>query len=153
MRAVLLERYPALAAMPPGASPEDEVPTPAELGVTIDWDAIGNVIPVPADEGDDKLELTWVDVALAAAAELAGKARRQVLDTLGYTCSAGIAPNKMLAKLGSGYKKPNAQTILRPAAVASFIGPMPFQKIGKLGGKLGDSIREAFPAETVDQLL
>jgi len=59
----------------------------------------------------------------------------------------------MLAKLGSGYKKPNAQTILRPAAVASFIGPMPFQKIGKLGGKLGDSIRETFPAETVDQLL
>jgi len=59
----------------------------------------------------------------------------------------------MLAKLGSGYKKPNAQTILRPAAVASFIGPMPFQKIGKLGGKLGDTVRERFPAETVDQLL
>ncbi len=95
VRAVLLERYPALAAIPPGASQEDEVPSPAELGVIIDWEAIGNVIPVPGEEGDTVVALTWADVALAAAAELAAKARKHVLDSLGYTCSAGIAPNKV----------------------------------------------------------
>ena len=95
VRAVLLERYPALAAIPQGASQEDEVPSPAELGVTIDWESIGNMIPVPGDEGGHHVELGWADVALAAAAELAAKARNQVLQSLGYTCSAGIASNKV----------------------------------------------------------
>ena len=43
------------------------------------------------------------------AAEMIQKTRREVEEKLGYTCSAGIARNKMLAKLAAGWKKPNQQ--------------------------------------------
>jgi DNA polymerase eta len=47
------------------------------------------------------------------AAEMIQKTRREVEEKLGYTCSAGIARNKMLAKLAAGWKKPNQQ--VRPS--------------------------------------
>ena len=43
----------------------------------------------------------------------------------GYRSSAGIACNKMLAKLASGLHKPDDQTILPPSVAAAFIAPLP----------------------------
>lgn len=43
------------------------------------------------------------------AAEMIREVRKEVEEKLGYTCSAGIARNKMLAKLAAGWKKPNQQ--------------------------------------------
>ena len=43
----------------------------------------------------------------------------------GYRSSAGIACNKMLAKLASGLHKPDDQTILPPTVAAAFIAPLP----------------------------
>ena len=127
------------------------------MGVTVGWEKVGNVIPVSGevvaeekkegeevgessraagtsevDETEEKelqeeLDLTWADVALSIGAEIVAKCRTQVHEQLGYTCSAGIAKNKvrceglvpggladclssqMLAKLCSAWKKPNAQ--------------------------------------------
>ncbi|SGY21900.1 BQ5605_C016g08290 [Microbotryum silenes-dioicae] len=131
----------------------------------------------PATELEEP-DLTWSDVALSIGAELVQRCRRDVHEQLGYTCSAGLAPNKvrgacrdrqqmhlhrtvltvdchvqMLAKLCSAWKKPNAQTVLRCCAVPAFLRPMPFQKIRNLGGKLGISVKEAYDAETVNDLL
>lgn len=44
-------------------------------------------------------------------------ARARVDDKLGYTCSAGIAPTKILAKLASGLHKPRQQTVVAFAAI------------------------------------
>lgn len=52
----------------------------------------------------------------------------------------------MLAKLCSAFKKPNAQTLLRPCAVRSFLRPFEISKIRFLGGKLGQSIVELVSA-------
>lgn len=67
--------------------------------------------------------------------------------------SAGIALNKMLAKLGSGSKKPNGQTVVRNRAITHFLSGFKFTKIRNLGGKLGDQIVQTFGTESVGELL
>ncbi|GAA5950553.1 hypothetical protein JCM3765_000526 [Sporobolomyces pararoseus] len=104
------------------------------------------------EEEDQEPSLTWSDLALSIGAEMVQNIRAETHKRLGYTCSAGIAPNKMLAKLCSAWKKPNAQTILRHCAVLAFLRPMPFQKIRNLGGKLGIAVKETYEAETVEDL-
>lgn len=51
---------------------------------------------------------------LTAGSHLAKKIRQQILETTGITCCAGVAHNKLLAKLVSGYYKPNQQTVVFP---------------------------------------
>ncbi|GAA5979667.1 hypothetical protein JCM5350_003804 [Sporobolomyces pararoseus] len=104
------------------------------------------------EEEEEEPSLTWSDLALSIGAEMVQTIRTETHKRLGYTCSAGIAPNKMLAKLCSAWKKPNAQTILRHCAVLAFLRPMPFQKIRNLGGKLGVAVKETYEAETVEDL-
>ncbi|GAA5820482.1 hypothetical protein JCM3770_005545 [Rhodotorula araucariae] len=96
---------------------------------------------------------SWSDLCLSLGASVVGDVRAAVRARLGYTCSAGIATNKMLAKLTSAWRKPNAQTVLRHCAVPAFLRPMGFQKIRNLGGKLGAAVKETYEAETVGDLL
>lgn len=63
----------------------------------------------PSPEPLDDPPLTWSDICLSLGAAIVRDTRAAVTDRLGYTCSAGIATNKMLAKLTSAWKKPNAQ--------------------------------------------
>ncbi|RCI06063.1 DNA-directed DNA polymerase eta rad30 [Rhizopus stolonifer] len=116
-------------------------------GVEVDWDQLG--ITVESKEEERRLELsderhwsetTWKDLQLALGAELATEIRKEVYDKLQYTCSAGIAHNKTLAKLCSSRHKPNKQTVLRDIARMDFMRDIPFQKIRNLGGKLGSEI-------------
>ncbi|XP_071526754.1 DNA polymerase iota-like isoform X2 [Panulirus ornatus] len=51
---------------------------------------------------------------LIAGTHIARELRQQILETTGITCCAGIAHNKLLAKLVSGYYKPNQQTVIFP---------------------------------------
>lgn len=66
--------------------------------------------------------------------------------------SAGIAQNKMLAKLGSAHKKPNGQTVIRNRAIRQFLSGFKFTKIRNLGGKLGDQVVQIFGTESVSEL-
>lgn len=59
----------------------------------------------------------------------------------------------MLAKLGSGYKKPNSQTVIRNRAVQHFLNGFKFTKIRNLGGKLGDEVVATFNTELVSDLI
>ena len=122
---------------------EEPAPGPSKLGNTLQEDD---------DAIEDDIETTWTDVALALGAELMARVRKNVVDKLGYTTSAGIASNKTLAKLCSSWRKPNAQTIMRPAAVANFLRELPFQKIRFLGGKLGDAMAAEWESSTVGDL-
>ena len=69
-----------------------------------------------------------------AAAQALGEAlRKEVRETCGVTCSVGIAPNRLLAKIGSEQNKPNGLTLMpfEPQAIADFLKPKP---IGILWG-------------------
>lgn len=59
---------------------------------------------------------------------------------VGYRCSAGIAHNKILAKLACGFNKPNKQTVLPHANVSTLYKELPVRKIKSLGGKFGETL-------------
>lgn len=100
----LLTRYPNLALPPPYNDPTENLPLPPQE-VELGWG--GSHLLELSEEWDGTVD--WDDVGMAIAAEIVNEIRGKVKEKLGYTCSAGVAQNKMLAKLGSGYKKPNQQ--------------------------------------------
>lgn len=71
---------------------------------------------------------------------------------LGYRCSAGIAHNKILAKLACGLHKPNKQTILPQDGVAQLYQNLPLRKIKSLGGKFGNSLSDELNIQNMGEL-
>lgn len=86
----------------------------------------------------------WDEVFLLLASEYVAEMRAQVLEELGFTCSAGLAKNKTLAKLGSGKNKPNNQTLVRNRDVREFLLGFEITDLWGLGGKYGKKILELF---------
>jgi DNA polymerase eta len=149
VHSILLERYPELQGPPPYDDPTENLPRPPTTA--LDWNA-DHLIDLDSAETEDD-DPDWDDVAILVASEVVREVRIAVREKLKYTCSAGVAKNKMLAKLGSGYKKPNQQTIIRNRAVQHFLSEYKFTKIRNLGGKLGDDVVAMFNTESVKDLL
>jgi DNA polymerase IV len=61
--------------------------------------------------------------------------QRAIGEACGLSCSMGLAPNKLLAKLGSEMRKPNGITVLGYEDIESVIWPLPVQKINGIGPK------------------
>ena len=89
---------------------------------------------------------------LAAGAVIMEEIRQAVYDKTGFRCSAGIAHNKVLAKLACGINKPNKQTILPQSQVPNLFSSLKLTKLRGLGGKLGVTLNEEFRCETVGDL-
>jgi DNA polymerase-4 len=68
-----------------------------------------------------------------SATLIAREIRRQIESELGLTASAGIAPNKFLAKVASDWNKPNGQFVIRPGDVEKFVTALPVEKIHGVG--------------------
>lgn len=146
---ILLERYPELKGPPPYDDPTE--PLPKVPTTVLDW-AADALVETGEEHGEDK-DPDWDDVCMVIASKIVRDVRKHILDTLHYTCSGGVARNKMLAKLGSGYKKPNQQTIIRNRAIKHFLSDMKFTKIRMLGGKLGDEVVAMFGTDKVSELM
>ncbi|KAK0633716.1 impB/mucB/samB family protein [Immersiella caudata] len=147
---ILLERFPEeLANLPPYDDPAEQLPMPSVSA--LDWKADALV-----DLDDEHAEFTdpdWDDVAILIGSEIVRDIRAVIKEKLHYTCSGGVARNKLLSKLGSAYKKPNQQTIVRNRAIHKFLSGFKFTKIRNLGGKLGEEVSRAFNTEEVSELL
>eukprot|EP00403_Amphidinium_massartii_P012441 CAMPEP_0178413966 /NCGR_PEP_ID=MMETSP0689_2-20121128/22796_1 /TAXON_ID=160604 /ORGANISM="Amphidinium massartii, Strain CS-259" /LENGTH=682 /DNA_ID=CAMNT_0020035247 /DNA_START=73 /DNA_END=2118 /DNA_ORIENTATION=+ len=85
------------------------------------------------------------EAMLAAGAAITARARAKVTAELGFTCSAGVAANKLLAKLGGGLHKPNQQTVLPTCAVFALLDPLPVDRLRGFGGKLGELLKNGRP--------
>ena len=68
-----------------------------------------------------------------SATLLAQKIRKEIFQETGLTASAGIAPNKFLAKIASDWRKPNGQFTVRPEDIEAFMADLPVQKIFGVG--------------------
>lgn len=147
---VLLRRYPELR---PGTQDENrdaELPPPPTTA--IQWHPEDCLIDLDLHEREED-DPDWDDIVMLVGAEIVRAVRRTVWDKLNYTCSAGLARNKMLAKLGSACNKPDKQTVVRNRAIQQFLGGYKFTQIRMLGGKLGDQVSSYFGTEKVSDLL
>ena len=61
--------------------------------------------------------------------------KAQIMQSFGLTCSVGIGPNKLLAKLASDMKKPDGPTIIRPDEVSQIINPLPIKDLCGIGSQ------------------
>lgn len=69
------------------------------------------------------------------ATNLALKIKKTIFTQLGLTCSIGIGPTKVVAKIASDFKKPGGLTVVDPENVFPFLAPMPVRKIPGIGKK------------------
>jgi DNA polymerase-4 len=67
------------------------------------------------------------------AAKIAGRIRKEIRDELELTASAGVAPNKFLAKIASDLNKPDGLAVIRPEQVEGFMKDLPIEKIWGVG--------------------
>ncbi|KAG5793239.1 hypothetical protein H9Q69_007717 [Fusarium xylarioides] len=145
---ILLQRFPELSNPPPYDDPTENLPLPSIAALDWQTDAL-----IDLDEEQETVDPDWDDVAILIGSEIVRKVRAEVRQKLGYTCSAGVASNKLLSKLGSAYKKPNKQTVVRNRAVSAFMAGFKITKLRNLGGKLGEQIVSTFNTESVTELL
>lgn len=89
------------------------------------------VEPMSLDEA--YLDVTDVDRCKNSATWMAQEIRKKVFDKTGLTISAGIAPNKLIAKLASDHNKPNGQFTVAPKDVEAFIKTIPVERIWGIG--------------------
>ena len=69
--------------------------------------------------------------------------RREIRETCGVTCSVGLAPNRLLAKIGSEQNKPDGLTVMptEPAEIAAFLAPRPIGILWGVGKKTIEALR------------
>ncbi|NMG14784.1 DNA polymerase IV [Aromatoleum bremense] len=89
------------------------------------------VEPLSLDEA--YLDVTAVDRCRGSATLMAQEIRSRIHDEVGITASAGIAPNKFVAKVASDWRKPNGQFVVRPEEVDAFVAELPVKKIFGVG--------------------
>lgn len=99
------------------------------------------------------LDEAYLDVShiQQPGAEIAHSIRQQILTKTGLTASAGIAPNKLIAKIASDLNKPDGQCVVAPSRIQEFIQSLPIRKIWGIGPKSADKLNE-LGIETCGQL-
>jgi len=80
--------------------------------------------------------------SFSAAEELADQIKTEIFTKLGISCSAGVAPTKLVAKIASDFKKPGGLTVVEPGNVSAFLAPMPVRKIPGIGIKTEKELHE-----------
>ena len=87
--------------------------------------------PLSLDEAF--LDVTENLQQIPSATEVAMRIREDIFQATGLTASAGVAPNKFLAKIASDWHKPNGICVIKPSQVQRFIQDLPLKKIPGVG--------------------
>lgn len=105
--------------------------------------------PLSLDEA--YLDVTENLKQISSATEVAIKIREEILITTSLTASAGVAPNKFLAKVASDWNKPDGICVIKPSQVQNFIKDLPLKKIPGVG-KVTQEKLKALNLETLGDL-
>jgi DNA polymerase-4 len=105
--------------------------------------------PLSLDEA--YLDVTENKTGLATATKVASAIRREIREGLNLTASAGVAPNKFLAKIASDWRKPDGLFVIQPAEIEEFLNPLPVSRIPGVG-KVTDQRLARFGIRTVGEL-
>jgi DNA polymerase-4 len=112
--------------------------------------AITAVTPTIEDRGIDEVYLDLSGLP-GGARELAADLQRRVAEATDLSCSIGVAPNKLVAKICSDLDKPGGITVVGPGQVCARIWPLPARKVPGIGPKADARLR-SLGVETVGQL-
>ncbi|MBL4909195.1 MAG: DNA polymerase IV [Alteromonadaceae bacterium] len=94
--------------------------------------------PLSLDEA--YLDVTECKLFKGSATLIAEQIRADIFRELNLTASAGVAPNKFLAKIASDENKPNGQCVITPDKVAEFVSELPLRKISGIGPKTAEKL-------------
>src|SRR5216110_697286 len=98
------------------------------------------VEPLSLDEA--YLDVTENKTGLPTATRVASAIREQIRQELSLTASAGVAPNKFLAKLASDWKKPDGLFVIQPEEVDSFLLPLPVDRLPGVGKVTEEKLKQ-----------
>lgn len=87
--------------------------------------------PLSLDEA--YLDVTENKTGLPTATKVAKAIRQAIREELRLTASAGVAPNKFLAKIASDWKKPDGLFVIQPEEVDAFLPPLPVERLPGVG--------------------
>lgn len=105
--------------------------------------------PLSLDEA--YLDVTENKTGLPTATRVARAIREEIRQELHLTASAGVAPNKFLAKIASDWKKPDGLFVIQPDEVDAFLLPLPVGRIPGVG-KVTEEKLQTFGIRTVSDL-
>src|ERR1700746_594865 len=105
--------------------------------------------PLSLDEA--YLDVSENKTGLPTATQVARTIREQIRTELHLTASAGVAPNKFLAKIASDWKKPDGLFVTQPEDVDSFLPPLPVGRIPG-AGKVKEEKLKSFEVQTLADL-
>jgi DNA polymerase IV len=105
--------------------------------------------PLSLDEA--YLDVSENKTGLPTATQVARAIREQIRSELHLTASAGVAPNKFLAKIASDWRKPDGLFVIQPEEVDSFLSPLAVGRLPGVGKVTEEKLRK-LAIETVDDL-
>jgi DNA polymerase IV len=105
--------------------------------------------PLSLDEA--YLDVTENKTGLPTATKVAIAIRQQIREELSLTASAGVAPNKFLAKIASDWRKPDGLFVIQPKDIDAFLPPLPVGRIPGVG-KVTETRLKQIGIQTVGDL-
>jgi DNA polymerase-4 len=126
--ALAVRKCPELLILPP-AMEKYRVASRQIMAIYRDYTPI--VEPLSLDEA--YLDVTHATHCKGSATLMAAQIRERVRETVGVTVSAGVAPNKFVAKIASDWNKPDGLFVVRPHEVDAFVAALPVRKIFGVG--------------------
>jgi len=113
-----------------------------------------DIAPLMEDRGVDEVYIDFTDVPggqREGGRVLARLIQKAIFDATGLTCSVGVAPNKLLAKMASEFNKPKGISIVHEADLQALVWPLACRKINGIGPKADEKLK-GFGIETIGQL-
>lgn len=101
--------------------------------------AVAEIAPEIEDRGIDEIYIDLTNV-VGESSMIAARIKQAVFESTGLSCSICVAPNKLMAKIGSELDKPNGLTILNYDDIPSRIWPLSVKKINGIGPKATDHL-------------
>ncbi len=115
---------------------------------------ITEIAPLMEDRGVDEVYIDFTSVPggqREGGRVLARLIQKSIFEATGLTCSVGVAPNKLLAKMASEFNKPRGIAIVYEADIETQIWPLACRKINGIGPKADEKLK-GFGIETIGQL-
>ena len=124
---------PGSRSRDPSAAIRARAPPSSPLCPESGEQSCGAALPAVLDFSLEDADFPSDDYLLCVGSQLAFEIRQRLFLQTGFTTSAGIAPNPMLAKLASAMHKPNQQSIVRPAIAREFMRGIRLSRVSGFG--------------------